>query len=404
MGRSSRQRILLIIASVLVWAAIGWKAIHWHRETFANTAVNDFVEYWAAAYLLLTGNNPYAPDQLFALQQAVGWTNEAPLLMWNPPWTLSFILPFGFVSHPTGKFLWLILNFGIMILCADLIWRLYGGPIRHYWLAWLVSFTFLPTLVVLTMGQISPFILLGVVGFLYFERRQQWWAGACLVLIAIKPQLPYLFWLALFLRVIDRQQWAILLGAGMATVMAMVVPLILNPEVITEYMSMYKQAGQLPLDWATPTLGGLLRLIFGSNRYSLHFLPSIASILWLLVYWWRRRGMWEWANEIPLLLMVSIATTPHAFTYDYVVLLPAVIQTSVWLLKSGQLPLFTLGVIVHLTINGIALFLNISRVTDFWYIWMVPMLLSIYLYLRSKIAQETTGPLTHKLKSSRDTW
>lgn len=70
-----------------------------HEKTLAERGgVNDFVEYWAAAHLLWTTNNPYAPDQLFALQRTVGWAKEVPLLMWNPPWTLSFILPFGLLT------------------------------------------------------------------------------------------------------------------------------------------------------------------------------------------------------------------------------------------------------------------------------------------------------------------
>jgi hypothetical protein len=227
--RSLSQRVLLIVASLLVWTLIGWNVIRWRGETFANTAVDDFVEYWAAAQLLLTGNNPCAPDQLVALQQAVGWTNEAPLLMWNPPWTLSLILPFGLVSYATGKLLWLILNFAIVVLCAHLIWRLYGGPIRHYWLAWLVSFTFFPTFIVLKFSQFTSFVLLGIVCFLHLERRQEWWAGVCLVLIAIKPQRFYLFWAALLLWVIDWRRWIVLFGAATATVVTTAIPLILNP-------------------------------------------------------------------------------------------------------------------------------------------------------------------------------
>ncbi len=83
--------------------------------------------------------------------------------------------------------------------------------------------------------------------------------------------------------------------------------------------------------------------------------------------------------------MVSLATTPHALTYDQVVLLPVLIQTSVWILNSRRLFLAGIGGAIHLLINGLALLLNISRVTDFWYIWMVPTLLLIYLGLRNKL-------------------
>jgi hypothetical protein len=53
--------------------------------------VNDFIEYWAAAKLLLSGGNPYSTEQLLQLQRTVGWSKNEALLMWNPPGTFFFI-------------------------------------------------------------------------------------------------------------------------------------------------------------------------------------------------------------------------------------------------------------------------------------------------------------------------
>ena len=78
-------------------------------------------------------------------------------------------------------------------------------------LAVIIAFTFVPTLFVLNMGQIAPLILLGVVGFLHFEKHKYWGlAGCALPLIAIKPHLLYLFWIALLLWVFDRGKWRII--------------------------------------------------------------------------------------------------------------------------------------------------------------------------------------------------
>jgi hypothetical protein len=86
-----------------------------HAATTNTTAtdpkyVRDFVEYWAASRLLLTGNNPYGPQELFELQRSVGWKDSIPLLMWNPPWTLSFTVPFGLASFDVAQLLWLLFN------------------------------------------------------------------------------------------------------------------------------------------------------------------------------------------------------------------------------------------------------------------------------------------------------
>jgi len=38
--------------------------------------INDFIEYWAAAKLLLSGGNPYSAEQLLQLQRTVGWSKK----------------------------------------------------------------------------------------------------------------------------------------------------------------------------------------------------------------------------------------------------------------------------------------------------------------------------------------
>src|SRR5262245_2703567 len=97
-----------------------------YTETTELKYVRDFVEYWAVSRLLLTGKNPYGPQELFALQRSVGWSDSIPLLMWNPPWTLSFTLPFGLARFDVAHFLWLLSNIFIVIFCANQLWFLYG--------------------------------------------------------------------------------------------------------------------------------------------------------------------------------------------------------------------------------------------------------------------------------------
>ena len=68
----------------------------------------DFVAYWAATRLLLSGGNPYSTAALYQLQSSVGLQAANPMVMWNPPWTLTFSLPFGLVDFSTGQMLWLL--------------------------------------------------------------------------------------------------------------------------------------------------------------------------------------------------------------------------------------------------------------------------------------------------------
>ena len=281
--------------------------------------MDDFVEYWSAGRLNITGGNPYLRDALFTLQQQAGWPEAEALMMWNPPWVLTLATPFALPGYPLGRLLWLFTNIAIVFVSADTLWRDYGGAPRRRWISWGLSFAWLPTLMALAIGQISPFILLGAVGFLHFIRRRRWeWAGAAAILMSINPHLLYLFWLALILWIIAERRWRVLLGCGLALVALLAVALISNPVVIFQYVD--ASTHKAPLNLVTPTFGAALRYLLGWSRSWLQFVPTVLGIIWFLAYW-LRRSTWDWAQEMPLLLLVSVVSRSFGWTFDLVVLL-----------------------------------------------------------------------------------
>ena len=84
---------------------------------------SDFVEYWSAGRLNLAGGNPYGSDELFALQREYGCPKDRPVMMYNPPWTLPFVMPFGALDYGTGRLAWLLLSLGLVLVCAGAAWR-----------------------------------------------------------------------------------------------------------------------------------------------------------------------------------------------------------------------------------------------------------------------------------------
>src|SRR5262245_33102016 len=178
------KRALLILASVVLIV----KGISLTRSLTAP--VDDFVEYWSASRLLLAGKNPYSTEELRVLQRPLTGS-ETPLIMWNPPWALSVLLPFGLLDYSASRWLWLILNLGLLLLSARWLWNRYVQWERTPWLATgttlLLAVTFLPGPVVLALGQIGTVMLAGIVGFLSLIRRQEYFkAGATTLLIALK--------------------------------------------------------------------------------------------------------------------------------------------------------------------------------------------------------------------------
>src|SRR5262245_20872546 len=159
-ARRPARLCVLVVALLVAVAGLAWQL----ARTPVALPLFDFVEYWAAGHLNAAGANPYDPDLVHELERQTGRT-EPGVLMWNPPWTLTLVMPFGVLPVRLAHVLWLLMQFAALGLAADLLWRLYGGDAGRRWLAWLVAFTFLPSLFALTAGQVAPLILLGAVLF-----------------------------------------------------------------------------------------------------------------------------------------------------------------------------------------------------------------------------------------------
>lgn len=343
--------------------------------------VRDFVEYWSASRLLLTGGNPYSPSELMTVQQSVGWKDAAPLIMWNPPWTLSLTLPFGLLNFSLGQFLWLLVHLLIILISAKALWNVYGVSSSSARGAWFVALSFVPTIFVLIIGQISPIVLAGTTAFLVYERKHNWLAlGAVLVFLSIKPHLLYLFWIALFLWIWRHRHSQVLLGGFVALVVTAVIPALFDAKIYSQYMALSSVKGVLkPLEWPAPTLRNVFPLLLGQTSGWLEIIPSVIGLVWLLFYWQRYKAHWQWAEHLPLILLVSVTTSFFAWTYDQVVLLPAIIEAAAWI-KAAKTPWYrSWAAGCYVLINSTHLVMRFWFADEFWYVWLAPALLLNYI-------------------------
>jgi hypothetical protein len=347
---------------------------------------DDFVEYWAAGRLNLRGENPYDPAKLLPLNREAGREADEAIMMWNPPWTLTFVMPFGALEPRAAQLLWLLLGFVFIGLGADLLWKVYDGPPQCRWVAWLLAFTFLPTFFVLGAGQIGPWVLAGAVLFLLFM-RQGWpmFAGAATVLLAIKPHLCYLFWIALVVWGV-RHNRKVLLGGLIAGLIATLIPLVFNPQVIHQYWQEMTQ--RPPTRWLSPTLGTVIRSIEGPDKFGQTFIPGLLGLGWLAWHCWRNRAReWNWAEQMPMLLLVSFVTASYgAWPFDLIILLPATIDVAARIARKPTIANVRWGIVFWIAINVSALVLNLLKVGSFWFIWMAPVMLVAYLVLKHRSA------------------
>ena len=342
--------------------------------------VDDFIEYWSASRLLLAGKNPYSTEELSLLQRPFTGS-ETPLIMWNPPWALSLLLPFGLLEYSASRWLWLILNLGLLLFSARCLWSRYVRWEGPPWLATgatlVLAVTFLPGAVVLSLGQIGPVILAGIVGFLSLVHRKQYFkAGAMTLLIGLKPHLLFLFWIVLLFWVLRTRRWVLVAGAASALIFGAGLPLFFYGDLISGYLGLV--AKESIFHHPSTTTGAFLRWMLGWENVWLQVLPMAPGILWAALYWRRHSANWDWYTRMPLVLLVSVVTACYGWVFDQTVLYPALFQAAGWLLRTGQRHERFVAAVCYALINVAGLVLIALGLNGVAYVWMAPAWLVFY--------------------------
>jgi hypothetical protein len=336
---------------------------------FAPTMMNDFVEYWAAARLNLAGQNPYDPALMLELERSVGFAGDRALMMLNPPPVLTLVMPFGVLPYRPAAFLWFVLHVTALLWSCAILWDLAGGPRRLLWVAYLCGLVFVPTLFALFLGQISILLLLGLALFLRFVRDGRMIAaGAATTLLLVKPHVVYLVGAALLAWWFRSRDRRVLLGVALGSV-GFLVPLAFNPAIYAQHFE-FSRVESLT-HFTTSTLGALLRLAAGdSSRFGLQFVPMILGLTYLATRLRRSRfAEWDWDQEMPLLVVVSLATAAYGWVFDQVVLLVAAIPMFAVAIRAGGVRL--VAMIGFWSVTGVIAFTQAFRgVNSFWYFWI----------------------------------
>ena len=285
----------------------------------------DFITYWAAGHLFLTHADPFSPAATFVIEKSYGWTLPRPYVTFCPPWALPIMSAMALLPFRAAHALWLAISLMLNTISALALWSYFGGARSKAWIAIPVCLTFLPMGGAEINGQITPLILLSLTGFLWLIRREQnFAAGFLLIGLGPKPHLLFLVALAILFWTVQRRTWALLLGSLVSYSAATAFAVLYNPASLGYLHKTYGAAMDISCG-----IGGVLRSVFGLQHLWLQFLPSAIGAAWFLFYWRKHRHHWNWQEHLPLLLIVSVCTSPYCWYHDFILILPAMIALAV---------------------------------------------------------------------------
>ncbi len=384
------KMLVLILLTVLLGAML--QNLQGEYTGYGSAGTHDFIAYWSATRLILEGGNPYDRAALYRVEKGLGWPEERPWLVMNPPWLGILLAPFGLLPFREAVFLWLLSNVLVMGLATYVLWQVVamGANGRFLWAAMAAAFLFPQTLSAIFSGQISPLVLLGISGTLfYIERNRDFWAGAMLVLTTIKPQLICLLLPAILLWSVRQKRWRVPMGF-LAALLALILPLqLLFPNWFPSYL--VSIMGSPPLGWFTPTIGGAISYYHGATR-------SWAKLLWVaflpvvLIPLYRREEI-DWPAFTGLVLLLTLPTTTFAWGIDQVILVVPLLQIVAWLVSSG-LRGRTRAIIVSalfICYAPLATQRFILRTNEVFYLWTPFLAAAIYLCASLGRAQSIHG-------------
>jgi len=336
--------------------------------------VDDFSHFWASGRLWLAQQNPYDTANVLSLLEQAGARPTDSVyvaITLNPPWALLLFVPFCIFNYGVARVFWLITCIAILMISSQLLWMYFDGRKTFIWLAWLSAFIFGPTISVLTKGQITPWIIPAVTIFLLYTQGKSspWLTGASLALLIIKPQLAFLLVPAIGIWILRNRQWK-LIAAGLITLgLSTLMLWLITPNIFSQYLATMHTYPTS--QWATPTIGSYMRLFWlGIDKFWIQYVPACLSLIWLVFHYYHRRQNWDWHREMPIVLLITSICNPYAWTYDQVILLPAVLAATHWLARPVNW-VSTLLCVFFLVINMLDLLLH-TRLDDFWFIWLAP--------------------------------
>jgi hypothetical protein len=375
----------LTLVGLLLWF-LAWD----EQKLQARVVTRDSIVYWVAGKLLLHRQNPYSVPGVQALENSQGYRAERPLVLRTPPWSLWMVLPLGLLNSYWAWVVWLAILLASLVISIRISWQMYGDGPRPPPAFLLAGYLFAPVAACLVAGQMGMVLLLGIALFLLLEEERPFLAGAALLLPMAKPHIFAPLWPVVAVWLIARKRWSLLGGFAAAFLAANSIAVALDPAIFRHYREMLQQ--QAILHEFIPALSGMIRAIFFRRYVWVQFVPMGLGLLWSARYYWKNLQIWNWRLHGPALLVVSLLTTPYSWMTDEVVLLPAILQSVLWLNRAKLKVRSQLVILLFVCLDLLLLLIVRAQIPPATgiYFWSILVWFSWYWYARS-IARSVPG-------------
>ncbi len=286
-------------------------------DRFGHLIGSDFLSFWAAAKLLLSGASPYDAGAHAAVMRDFAPSLDGYPAFWYPPMFLLFCLPLAALGYFAALATWLVATGAAYVAAV----RLWVRTLKLDLPLWLWFAAFPPVLVTITHGQTS-FLVAAMLGAgLLLVPRKPLLAGVLPGLATIKPQFGLLIPIALLLT----GSWRVIIAAS-ATALALAAfsAVTFGPQV---WIDWYALSGTAQDAMASGIIGyGKMispfagMMVLGASSVLAYVVQGLVTLAVVgCVAWacWKR----EWSDlHTALVLTGAVLATPFVLDYDLLLL------------------------------------------------------------------------------------
>ena len=326
----------------LILAFCLWSVYLWNMarpgllDRSGNLKGTDFLHFYTLGSLALTHRgadlyNLQAQSELAAQRvPAAAGIRYLPLY---PPQISIFFAPFARLSYPLALILWLTLSTLLYGLCCYAVWRACPNLRGQKRTIAILALAFPPFWHVIAWGQTSALALACfTLAFLALRAQRDCLAGLALGCLIFKPQLA----LAAAIVFLITLRWKVIAGALFSAVAQLTAAwLYYGPGPLGEWMRVLRNAPHLlPLLEPRPYQTHCLRtfwtmlLPWPSISLALYIISAILICLLTFASW---RGRLPLCLRFSALLLATVLLAPHLTAYDLVILAPAFLLLSDWI-------------------------------------------------------------------------
>jgi len=332
-----RLRAHGLILALCLWSVYTWNmATPGLFDRAGNFKGTDFLHFYALGSLALAHRgtdlyNMQAQSELAA--QRVPPAAGIRYLPLYPPQVSIFFAPFARVSYPCALVLWLLISTLIYCVCCYAIWRACPNLRNHKLTVLILALAFPAFWHLIAWGQTSALALACfVLAFFALRAQREFLAGLALGCLIFKPQLAF----AAAIVFLVTLRWRVISGALLSAAAQLTAAwLYYGPDPLRQWIRMLLDAPRL-----LPLLESRIYQTHSFRTFWTMLIPwppasltlyVISAILVLLV----TVACWRSRNPLSLrysaLLLATVLVAPHLTVYDLIILAPAFLLLSDWI-------------------------------------------------------------------------